>query len=197
MKFKQGMVDQLIVSLESYGRISPQIKEVIFSLITCRKLKSGACVLKEGDLCENLFFLNSGLLRAHYLSSSGNDITSSFVQENEFFTNVTSFSTLGYSTETISVLEDSVYCCIKQEDYKKLIYQFPELSLISHAVINKHRIELDERIRMLQNLKAKGKLLVFEKNYPNLTGRVQNGHIASFIGVALETFSRIKHSKTK
>lgn len=188
-------IEELLEVIEGEHKILEEAKEALVSKVKCHKLEAGKSILKEGDVSSKMFFLNSGLIRTHYLNESGDDITSSFVQKKEFFTNVFGFNNLKPSTETITVLENSIFCSVSKEDYIWLMQTYSDLSIMSHFIINQHRIELDERVRMLQNLSAKERYQSFVKNYPELVTRLQNKHIASFLGIRLETLSRIIHKK--
>lgn len=182
----------LIKNLEEHIQFPAKAKEILSKAAKYVKMKKGMVLLKEGTPCNELFFLNTGLIRTHYKNSNGNDVTSSFIQENEFFTNLKGFVNETDSSETISILEDSGFCRIDKNDYFGIMKKYPVLFYGSHQIINMHRIELEERIRILQNLTAQEKYQYFELNYPKLTNRVQLSYIASFLGIRLETLGRIR-----
>jgi CRP-like cAMP-binding protein len=121
-------------------------------------VEKGKILLKEGTPCTKLYFLTQGLFRSYYLDENGVEITSAFSFETEFFTNVKGFINCTDSNETIQALESSFVCIIDRNDYYKLVEKYPTLFYLSHQTINKHRVELEDRIRMLQNTLAKDKL---------------------------------------
>ena len=153
-------------------------------------VEKGKILLKEGTPCTKLYFLTQGLFRSYYLDENGVEITSAFSFETEFFTNVKGFINCTDSNETIQALESSFVCIIDRNDYYKLVEKYPTLFYLSHQTINKHRVELEDRIRMLQNTLAKDKLAFFDQYYPGLKDRVPKKHIASFLGMRYETMSR-------
>ncbi len=184
----------LIKNIEIHLNIPRDIKKLMLSVVTISEIEKGYILVNEGNSCNELFFLTQGLLRSYYVRNNGTEVTSSFILENEFFTNVKGFITDTKSTETFEVLEKSTICRIKRTNYLELINTNPILNPINSYIINQHRIELEERIKMLQCLTAKEKYLFFESNYPKLIQRVQLSHVASFLGVRLETLSRIRKS---
>ncbi len=187
----------LIKSMETQVIIPANLKEEILKTISYSEIGKGEILLKEGKQCDELFFLNNGLLRSFYTRENGDEVTSSFIQENEFFTNVKGFINLVKSTETFEALENSGFCRIKRAKYIQLLTENPILSPINSQIINNHRIELEDRIIMLQCLTAKEKYLFFESNYPKIIHHVQLSHIASFLGIRLETLSRIRKNLLK
>ncbi|MDP1744134.1 MAG: Crp/Fnr family transcriptional regulator [Bacteroidota bacterium] len=182
----------LINNLKGQLEIPLEAIELLSKSVKYTEMEKGKVLLEEGMHCNELFFLNSGLIRTHYHNENGEEVTSSFVQENEFFTNVKGFVNASNSNETISMLENSCFCRIKRDDYFDIMAKHTVLFLRNLQIINTHRIELEERIRILQNLTAKEKYKFFERNYPKLSNRVQLSFIASFLGIRLETLGRIR-----
>ncbi len=185
-------LNPLIQNLATHIKISDAIKKLLSTVVDVTAIEKGAILVKEGNSCNELFYLNSGLFRSFYTRENGNEVTSSFIQKNEFFTNVKGFINSVKSTESFEALENSSICRIKRNNYWKIMSENPILSPINSQIINNHRIELEERIKMLQCLTAKEKYLFFESNYPKLINHVQLSHIASFLGIRLETLSRIR-----
>jgi CRP-like cAMP-binding protein len=145
--------------------------------------------------CNKLYFLSKGLFRSYYIDENGIEITSAFSFENEFFTNVKGFINCTDANETIHAVESSFVCIIERNEYYKLLEKYPTLFYLSHQTVNKHRVELEDRIRMLQNTLAKDKLAFFDQYYPGLKDRVPKKHIASFLGMRYETMNRALKAK--
>jgi CRP-like cAMP-binding protein len=159
-------------------------------------VKKGKILLREGDPCSKLYFLSKGLFRSFYIDENGVEITSAFSFENEFFTNVKGFINSTEANESIQALENSTVCVLERKDYHHLLEKYQHLLFFSHYTINKHRVELEDRIRMLQNTLAKDKLAFFNQYYPGLQERIPKKHIASFLGMRYETMSRAIKSLT-
>lgn len=164
-------------------------------IIKVKSVKKGEAILKEGMPCRHLFFLCKGLFRSFYTSEEGKEITSAFSFENEFFTNIKGFINGINSNETIVAQENSYICVIDRTDYYNLLKNNSSLAFYSHEVINKHRVELEDRIRFLQNGIAKDKLKFFEEYYPGLSERIPKKYIATFLGMRYETMHRASKSK--
>ncbi len=184
----------LIKTLEENAILNNDVQQDILQTVKLVAVEKGKILLKEGTPCNKLYFLSKGLFRSYYMNENGVEITSAFSFEKEFFTNVKGFINCIASNETIQALESSYICIIERNDYYNLIQKHPALFHLSHQTINKHRVELEDRIRMLQNTLAKDKLAFFELYYPGLKDRVPKKHIASFLGMRYETMSRAMKS---
>jgi len=184
----------LLKTLEKIAAISDEMWSDISKIVKLQDIKKGKMLLQEGAPANKLYFLSKGLFRSFYMVENGVEITSAFSFENEFFTNVKGFINSIDANESIQALEYSTICVIERADYHQLLEKYPALLFLSHHTINKHRVELEDRIRMLQNTLAKDKLSFFNQYYPGLQERVPKKHIASFLGMRYETMSRAMKS---
>lgn len=185
-------IQHLLKSIQISIELPIEVIEMLISAVKVKEYKKGEIFLEEGNICNELYFLNYGLIRIYFRRENCDEVTSSFVQENEFFTNIKGFVNDIPSTETISIIENSCVCSINKEKYFEIMQKHPIFFLVSHQFINKHRVELEDRIKMLQTLTAKDKFKHFKATYPNLINRVQLSYIASFLGIRVETLSRIQ-----
>lgn len=184
----------LLKTLEKIAAISDEMWSDISKIVKLQDIKKGKMLLQEGAPANKLYFLSKGLFRSFYMDENGVEITSAFSFENEFFTNVKGFINSIDANESIQALEYSTIGVIERADYNQLLEKYPALLFLSHHTINKHRVELEDRIRMLQNTLAKDKLSFFNQYYPGLQERVPKKHIASFLGMRYETMSRAMKS---
>lgn len=64
-------------------------------------------------------------------------------------------------------------------------------------LIHRHTRNLQKRINMLLGATAKERYLDFIKTYPNLFQRVPQWMVASYLGITLESLSRVRKEITK
>ncbi len=185
----------LIAEISKHVVLSTSARERLSGLIKTSYLSKGEFLIMEGEECSDIYFLLSGIVRHHYTTPDGRDVTSSFVLPNEFFTNVESFATGRNSTENISAIQDSSFCYLSRNAYYEVMADNHELYVASLNIINNHRVEMDRRIRLLQTLKSTEKYEMFKRTYPLLAENVQLSFIASFLGIRLETLSRLKNKR--
>lgn len=190
-------LDAFFKVIETGTFLDDDKRKQLSKLIQLKFVPKGVTILNEGMPCTHLFFLCKGLFRSYYTAEDGKEITSAFSFENEFFTNIKGFINGINSNETIVALESSYVCVIDRTDYFNLLKNNSSLAYYSHEIINKHRVELEDRIRVLQNGIAKDKLIFFEEYYPGLSKRVPKKYIASFLGMRYETLHRAAKSNQK
>ncbi|HRG59553.1 MAG TPA: Crp/Fnr family transcriptional regulator [Bacteroidia bacterium] len=172
-------------------------RKQLSKLIQLKFVPKGVTILNEGMPCTHLFFYVRDYSEVITLQKMVKKLLLHFHLKMSFFTNIKGFINGINSNETIVALESSYVCVIDRTDYFNLLKNNSSLAYYSHEIINKHRVELEDRIRVLQNGIAKDKLIFFEEYYPGLSKRVPKKYIASFLGMRYETLHRAAKSNQK
>jgi|LakMenEpi03Aug12_release.lakeMendotaPanAssembly.Ray.scaffolds.fasta_scaffold168565_3 CRP-like cAMP-binding protein len=162
------------------------------NLITGFAIKKGTVLQIPGGLQSNLYFVKSGLLRSYTIDRKGNEHVFDFAPEGWM---ISDYKKLKQPNELyIDAIENSVVGIIDRELYEKEL----QISDIAH-IENKYnslqflnRLEaLQTRIIMLTNYSVIERYEFFIKKYPNITTRVSQKLIASYLGITPESLSRV------
>lgn len=148
-------------------------------------------LLKEGNVCRHLYFIESGALRGFY-NLDGKEITHWFGFENDFVTSFHSFITGEAAVENIMFLEYSVVWAIPKEKIQDLFDQFHETERLVRIVYEKYYIRLEERFVNAQFKTAAERYENLLQQTPHILTRVPLGYIAAYLGITQETLSRIR-----
>lgn len=186
-------MQSLILNLAKYMELSPSLQKAISERLSFQKVKRRKALAESGKVCENLFYVQSGLIRGYYYHKR-KDITNWFSIENEFATSMYSFVSGKPNMESIETLEDSELLIMTRKDQIWLYDHFPEMNLLGRLLMEKYYLELGERAVSLQFQTAKERYAAFLQKRPDLFERVKLGQIASYLGITIETLSRIRSS---
>lgn len=181
----------IIDKLSQYMEISEHAKIKLEELIVLKKLKKGTILLKEGGICQYIYFLKKGFARGFFYQN-GKDITSWFALENDIATSLYSLITQKQSFESIEILEESILYAISYENLQQLYQLFPEFNLVGRQFVEKYYVELLARTMSFQFQSAKERYLHLLTHQPQLLQRASLGQIASYMGISQETLSRIR-----
>ncbi len=167
-----------------------QLKEIL----TRQRLPKSTVVLAVGEVCDRLYFIETGLARAFY-QDGPEEITSWIVGEDDFMYSAYSYLTQQPSLETIELLEDTVLISATRADLDEFYGQFPEGNLLRSLLTEHYLLQYDQRLRGLQMLRAKERVNRYAREHPNLFSRIPWKHLATYLNMTAETMSRILSKK--
>jgi len=181
---------------EIYSPLTSECKSELSNSSKILVLKKETTLVKEGQYSDKTFFIINGCARAYYLKN-GKDISDWFAFENEFISSINSFFLNIPSPHFIELLEDSILLEISRKDVEKLSDKYHDFERLSKIIITKTMLQQQERIASMQFHSAEQKYENILSIQPNITQRIPLTHIASYIGITLETLSRIRNPKNR
>lgn len=186
--------NSLLNLLESIAPLSAGLKSFLQQKLYTQTYKSGELLLREGNVSDFIAFIEKGITRSYYYKDT-EKVTSWFMQEGDIIIAVASFFSQTPSHEAIEALEDTTIHAIKYEDLQYAYVHFPEFNIHGRILTEKYYVQSEERLYMLRRRTSREKYHYLLERTPNITSRARVGDIASFIGVNLETLSRIRSEK--
>lgn len=175
-------------------------EEAIVQLTQSLKIKTfvkGDFILNQGEVCHHSFFVEKGLLRSYTIDDSGKEHIIQFASENWIVTDRSSAYFNEASDMYIDAIEDTAVVFIDKEFVNKV----SELSVIfrqnNDQALHNHIRNLQKRINLLLGATAEKRYLEFIAMYPDLTLRVPQWMIASFLGITPEGLSRVRKELAK
>ncbi|MFL1896370.1 Crp/Fnr family transcriptional regulator [Aquimarina sp. 2-A2] len=147
-------------------------------------------LLREGYSANDLFYIEKGLVRVYYLKG-GKEITDWFGTSNTYLTSISGFYQNKKSTQYIETIEDSIIHTIKKSEIEKECMNKPEIERDYRQIIVNHLVRLQERITALQFYSASERYDLLLKKNPYVIKRASRTDIASYLGISLETLSRV------
>jgi CRP-like cAMP-binding protein len=159
--------------------------------------KKGEYLLKPGDHCSKIFFIEKGLVKQFITDDNGKEHIMHFAPENWIVSDRGSAYFKQPTVYFIEALEDTEVYIIDE----KFINAASELSTtyreFNHHSLHRHIKAMQDRINLLMGATAEKRYLEFVKTYPNLYLRVPQWMIASYLGITPEGLSRIRKELTK
>lgn len=190
---KQKIVEAIS---EQFNPLSEACMQELISCSEVLQFDEPTIIVKEGQYADKTYFIYKGGARAYY-RKDGKDITDWFAFENHFISAVNSFFTGVPSYYYIEVFEPSTLLALSKSDVDRLSMTYPEFGLLGYQIVVKTMLQLQHRVVSLQFETAKQKYENLLQVYPQITLRVPLTHIASYLGITLETLSRIRNPKNR
>ena len=176
--------------------MSIECQKELEEAVIIRVLKKGSILVHEGQYSDKSFFIVEGCARAYYLKD-GKDISDWFAFENEFISSIISFFTKEASPHYIELLEDCILLELSRESIDYLADKYHDFERLIRMVITKTMLSQQQRIVSIQFQKAEERYANILATFPAITQRIPLTHIASYLGVTLETLSRIRNPRKR
>ena len=185
--------NQLIQYLENFGALTKKDKLCLTENVTIKAYKTGDVFLHTGKIANQVGFIIEGVFRYFFYDGQGDEITSYFMSENQFVTNVTSFNEYSFSSGTIAAETDCVVFMMNRQTWELFAKTITNWNTIIAKVTSKVLLEKTKFQRQLINQDAKASYLSLLKSNPSIISRVPQTHIASFLGITKFSLSRIRN----
>lgn len=178
------------------GLDQPQELEKVLSAFNVINVKRKRQILSEGNIANFLFFVNSGLIRMYTTDSNMEERTFDFGAEETWFGDLKSFADKQSSDTNIEAIEDTQILTIEYETLQKLYKEFPRLERVGRLNAEDKYIKLIDRLKKVNhtNYSAEDRYLEFLRFYEKIAHRIPSCYIASYLGIATETLSRVKRN---
>lgn len=191
---KQIIIEQLTSLSEKYQlRLSSEILEWIVKLSTFRIIEKGTLIQHIGEKTDTAALVLDGMTRCYYIDSDGNDITRGFSITGTLCMDEGMFG-YGESLTEWETLTDTTLMLFNVGEIKLLINENDALKsayiqLLENAL--KYKIYRENGFLVES---ASERYLHFRKMFPEICQTVKQQYIATYLGIAPESLSRIKRT---
>ncbi|AHM62776.1 Crp/Fnr family transcriptional regulator [Flammeovirgaceae bacterium 311] len=176
------------------GSIPEASLDKLFGLINYKQIAKGDYILNQGQICCNIVFVEKGLLRS-FIVKEGIVINTGFTIENNFTTNLKSLRSSLPSDVSIQAGEDSAIYEFPRDALFSLYKESPEIESFGRKLLEQLLMEQEEHTNLFKIYTPAERYQFMQKNKPEITQRVSLTQLASYLGVARETLSRIRKLK--
>ncbi len=186
-----------MISLLRYIRtiqpLSEALRDHLEDSIRQKTLARKDFLLKAGQVCTNVYFVEKGLLRSYYIKED-KEISSGFYKEGDVCLAIESFLSQQYSQENIHALEDSVLYYLSHDDLQRIYREFPEFNRIGRVLLEKCALRSAQRLASLWMQPAAVRYDWLVQNQ-DLRLRVPAKQLASYLGITEGMMSTVKSRK--
>lgn len=185
---------QLIRShVEKYIQLRDEEFAIFASRLMPRLVKAKQPVLQQGMVCQQSIFVLKGIVRGYSSDKNGVEHVLSFAPEGWWIADMYSLISGLPSTLNLECLEDSSLLFLQKDEQEQLYEQVPKFERYFRILIENSLVSTQQRVLDNLSLSAEERFEKFCKNFPQLIHRVPQKHLASYIGVTPEFFSKMKN----
>ena len=182
----------IIQNISKIISLTPEEEAIFLSKIETKNFKAKTILLSSGQIADNTYFVNSGILRSFNINDNIIEHILHFACEGWWMGDMYSYISRKPGNLFIEVLEDSELEIISRENREELFEKIPKLERFFRILTENSLVANQERLMNNLSLTAEERFEKFCTKYPTLIQKVPQKQIASFIGVTPEFFSKMK-----
>lgn len=178
--------------LTTKGQLTQEQIEIIRPFYSLKSYSKGETVMYKGSICEHSFFVEKGLLRFYSIDKQGKEHIVQFAPEGWIISDRSSLYFNEASEYYIDAIEDSVVVKMDSKLFSTASKMNTAFSQMNEHKLQKHIRQMQQRINMLLGANASERYLDFMATYPNISSRIPQWMIASYLGITPESLSRVR-----
>ena len=167
---------------------------LLSSYISHKKIKKGTFLISENQVCNEILFVKSGILRSFFTNSKEEEITNCFTFENEFMTAFSSFITQEPTDENIQAITDCELEIIDKLAVEKLFNSSFRWADIGRKIAENEVVNLHNRIASLQKKTSIERYEALFVNHEKYIKYIPLVYLASYLGISTRHLSRIRQA---
>lgn len=187
-------MDPLQKAINSISSLSPESMKEFYGAWKQWTVPKDHFLLKENTVSDYIYFIEKGVARIYYYKN-GKEITEWLALDHQFFLSITSFFQRTPSYLIIQTIEPSEVYGIHHDDLMRLCDKYHDVERMLRKMVTLSLIFSQKRMDSIQFESAQQRYERLLQSTPQIVQRVPLTYIASFLGITLETLSRIRSHK--
>ena len=173
--------------------LSRESVHALAEIVVCKKYRKGEIVLKEGEVCKAMLFIEKGLLRQFYYKYD-KDLTEHIGYENGMIICIESYFKQEPTRLMVETLESSVVWEIPKNQVEELASKYTDIEQLYRKFIEHSLIESQVKADTLRFEPAHERYNKLLRLHPEILKRAPLVYIASLLQMTPETLSRVRSS---
>lgn len=182
--FKTYLQKKVAITDEQFNLIADHLK--------VKSFEKNEMILMKGDVSSQGFFVSTGLLRSYSIDSKGKTHIIQFAPEQWWLSERNGLLFNEPSDYFIDSVEATKAVIMTKDFMNEAAKHVPCMNDLNNNMLNNSIRFMQKRINMLLSATAEERYLNFITLYPNLTLRVPQWMIASYLGITPESLSRVR-----
>jgi CRP-like cAMP-binding protein len=157
-----------------------------------KKIRKGQFLLRAGEVCRYLAFVEKGILRQYSIDDRGEEHVIQFAFEDWWISDMYSALTQTPATYNIDALEDTEALLLESVLQERLCTEIPKFERFFRLLLQGSFVAKERRINSALSLSAEEQYLALVRSCSDLALRIPQNQIASYLGITPQSLSRIR-----
>jgi CRP/FNR family transcriptional regulator, anaerobic regulatory protein len=186
------MYSRVIEFIKARILISQEELEKSFSYSQPKTFLKGEYILRIGEYCRFVGFLNKGLLITTIIDNAGNEKASNFIFDGCFFTYTEGLAAQIPSHKNFLALENCEAIMLSKENLAVIFKENPKFESLLNQMLAEEVRSLLLNEHATKTIPLEERYLNLEKQYPDIFQRIPLKYIADYLGIESQSLSRLR-----
>lgn len=184
-------LERFKTKLFTLGTVSDESWDAFANCLEYKEVKKNAFLTQEGSVEDSIYFVLKGAIIV-YVANGDKEVVTNFRFENEFTSSITSFLLEQPSQYFLKCMTDSAFLVLKRVKLYWLYNNYLDINTLGRVVMEKLLIDKRQRELDFLTLNAEERYKKLLDENPEYVQNIQLKQLASFLGIAPESLSRIR-----
>ena len=186
------MYSQVINYIKQRIEISQEEIEETLKYSDFKKYKKGDYILRAGEHCRFIGFLNNGFIVTTFVDETGNEKAAEFKHEGCFFTYTEGLINNNPSHKNFIAIENCEALILNKEQLPLIFKANPKFETLFSLILAEELrlVLLNEQNRKTQSVEER--YLALENTIPGALQRIPIKYIAGYLGIEAPSLSRLR-----
>ena len=193
---KEPVVDKRDIARElarKYSTMTHDELDVLESIIVPMKFAKGEMILKEGEVCKNIYYVERGLVRQFY-NKNGKEITEHLGEDHTIFMCIESLFKEEPTLLKVEALESTLLYALPKHRLEEVAMHNVNIQILYRKILEESLIISQIHADLVRFETAQNRYKRMCKMSPQVVLRAPLVYIASYLQMTPETLSRVRSS---
>ena len=174
-----------------YSTMTHEELDTLESILVPKKYAKGEMILKEGEICESIYYIDKGLIRQFYYKNE-KELTEHIGADGEIFMCIESLFKEEPTKLQVEALEPTIVYLIPKRKLEHVALHNVNIQILYRKILEESLIISQVHADLLRFETAQNRYLRLCKMKPQVVLRAPLVYLASYLQMTPETLSRVR-----
>ena len=174
-----------------YSTMTHEELDTLESILVPKKYAKGEMILKEGEICESIYYIDKGLIRQFYYKNE-KELTEHIGADGEIFMCIESLFKEEPTKPQVEALEPTIVYLSPKRELEHVALHNVNIQILYRKILEESLIISQVHADLLRFETAQNRYLRLCKMKPQVVLRAPLVYIASYLQMTPETLSRVR-----
>ena len=174
-----------------YSTMTHEELDILESVLVPMKFNKGEMILREGEVCENIYYLEQGLIRQYYFKND-KELTEHLGEDHTMFMCIESLFREEPTKLQVEALEPSFVYALPKARLEEVAMHNVNIQILYRKILEESLMISQVHADLVRFETAADRYLKMCKLWPQVVLRAPLVYIASYLQMTPETLSRVR-----